>query len=219
MYWEYWSSKGINTVGDLYEDGVLLSYNQLLQRYNLTGRDNFWKYLQMRSCMDSLLCSLEDNQITDFMKMPLKKHKASYFYKIGTLTICSDSESLKMSWQRDLGQEFEIDRWAKIVAECGKYVREARSKFTHYKVLHRYYFTPSRLHRMKLLSDDLCWKCRIEKGTFIHCIWGCTLVRPLWEQIVSILGGWLGLEMPCCPELCLLGDKSYLPKLSKKCFL
>ena len=41
VYWEQWHSKGLCTIGDLFEDGVFLSYNKLLERFNLVGKSNF----------------------------------------------------------------------------------------------------------------------------------------------------------------------------------
>lgn len=57
---------------------------------------------------------------------------------------------------KDLDGETGDDEWAVILADSGKYVREAKGKLTQYNILHRYYYTPSRLYRMKPLGDDLC---------------------------------------------------------------
>lgn len=81
-----------------------------------------------------------------------------------------------LTCQRDLGGEIKSDRWAVILADCGKYMRVARGRLAQYKVFHRYYYTPSRLCRMKLLGDDLCWKCKEDTGTFLHCMWECVLI-------------------------------------------
>jgi len=36
-----------------------------------------------------------------------------------------------------------------------------------------------------------------------------------WTQILSILINWFGAEIPLSSELCLLGDKSHLPNITK----
>lgn len=141
--------------------------------------------------------------------------KSGSIYKTANSSRSKDIVYLKLIWQRDLGHEIEHDKWIKIVAECGRYMREARRKLTQYKVLQRFYYTPSRLYTMKLSNDYLCWKCRTEKGTFFHCIWECVLLRPLWVQVLRILSSWLGSEIPPRPELCLPGDKTYLSNVSK----
>ncbi len=108
--------------------------------------------------------------VIDYMKLPLQKRKASQFYKIANSSLSKDSNHLKMIWQRDLGGEIESDRWTILVADCGKYVRESRGKLTQYNVLHRNYYTPCRLNRLKLQGDDLFWKFSvISVGTTMAC--------------------------------------------------
>ncbi len=43
-----WNVKGSQTVKDLYLDGVLLSFDQLCQRYQIQKK-HFFKYLQLKS--------------------------------------------------------------------------------------------------------------------------------------------------------------------------
>uniref|UniRef100_A0A3B4H9Q7 Uncharacterized protein n=1 Tax=Pundamilia nyererei TaxID=303518 RepID=A0A3B4H9Q7_9CICH len=58
---------------------------------------------------------------------------------------------------------------------------------------------------MAHIPDNLCWKCKIEVGTFLNCFWECSLVAPFWKEVVTLLKGWSGLELPLTPGLCLLG--------------
>lgn len=105
--------------------------------------------------------------------------------------------------------------WRGILSNTKDYVREARSKFIQYKMIHRYYFTPTRLNRMKLIKDDLCWKCRAKRGTYLHAMWECHLVFPLWENVLEFIGNWLKCKLPASPRLCLLGDRTTVPNLNK----
>lgn len=56
--------------------------------------------------------------------------------------------------------------WLNILAACGKYVKGAKGKVTHSKILHTCHHVTVRLQRMKLMKDNLCWKCRMEAA---HC--------------------------------------------------
>lgn len=180
VYWRRWHSSGILTLGDLYKDGVFISFQDLIQKFKLEGKINFWKYLQIKSCITSKckLGGVAENCILDYLDMPQGCHTASQFYKMIGSSISDESSNVKLIWQQDLRQEFSQDRWLKILSDCGKHIKEARVKFIQYKILHRYYHTPSRLYRMKLLKDNFCWKCKTEVGTFLHCIWECSLVAP-----------------------------------------
>ena len=141
--------------------------------------------------------------------------RAAVFYKNFSGLKEGICNNLKTVWQRDLGCEFEEDDWMTIIANAGKYIKEARGKFTQYKLIHRFYYTPSKLNRMGLLQDSLCWKCKTETGTFLHVLWECELVHPFWEKIIEYLGKCLDIEIPVSPRLCLLGDQTQLPDVSK----
>ena len=104
----------------------------------------------------------------------------------------------------------------KIIADTEWSVRDARGKLTHYKIIHRYYYTPVRLHKMGLIQNNLCWKCKAQAGTFLHSMWECSLVSPFWKEVIEKLGEWLGKALPESPQLCLMGDRSRLtPGISR----
>lgn len=69
--------------------------------------------------------------------MPLERCTASQFSKLTNLAVSGGSINVKLLWQRDLRTNLTQDKWLDILAGCGKYVREARGKFTQYKILHR----------------------------------------------------------------------------------
>ena len=122
---------------------------------------------------------------------------------------------MKIIWQRDLGCEWTDEEWAKIIAESGRYIREARGKCIQYKIIHRFYYTPSRLHRIGVMDNNLCWKCKSVTGTLIHAMWECGSVRPFWRKVLECLETWWGGTLPLSPKLCLLGDRSEVPEMSK----
>ena len=108
--------------------------------------------------------------------------------------------------------------YIQIISDNGKYIREAKGKFTQYKIIHRYYFTPLRLYRMGVMDNSLCWKCQKEAGTLLHCIWQCPCIQPFWRFVLEYLGQWAGRKLPVSPRLCLLGDRSQLHNMSSKAF-
>jgi hypothetical protein len=47
----------------------------------------------------------------------------------------------------------------------------------------RFYLTPVRIARIKNSDDSRCWQGCEERGTLLHCCWGCKLVLPLWKLV------------------------------------
>ena len=123
-----------------------------------------------------------------------------------------NTENLRLVWQRDLDCEISKEKWHNIVSRVDWATRDIRSKYTNYKIICRYYYTPMKLFRMGLVEDKRCWKCKRENGTFLHAILECPVVFPLWKDVLRKLGDWLGQRIPKSPLFCLLGDSTLLPQ-------
>ena len=88
-------------------------------------------YLQILSCISSKPDSVADNNVMNYIKLPLEKCKAIQFYKTANASLFNDSNIMRLIRQRD-SVKIKCDNWAKMFADCGKYVREARGKLTQY---------------------------------------------------------------------------------------
>ncbi len=189
----------------------------ITKKYNIVGQGNFWKYLQIRHCVKNKF-NASDNPVYAYLELPCKTQTASMCYKLMLNVTADTCNNLKTIWQKDLGINIHDNDWLDILSNVGKNIREARGKFIHYKIVHRYYYTPSRLYRMGIAGNSLCWKCKKEEGTYLHMIWECSLVQPFWRKILRIFEEWLGFNLPVKPQLCLLGDKSVVPNIAKNDF-
>ena len=47
----------------------------------------------------------------------------------------------------------------------------------------RCYLIPVRMAVIKKSTNNKCWRGYREKGTLLHCWWGCKLVQPLWKTV------------------------------------
>ena len=127
----------------------------------------------------------DTNPVLEFLDLPCMAHRAARFYRIFNGLHKDICKSLRVVWQKDLGCDLSDEAWLRILRNTGKYIKEARGKFTQYRLIHRFYFTPSKLHRMGLLANNLCWKCQTGTGTFLHAIWECKLVKSFWVEVLG----------------------------------
>lgn len=93
--------------------------------------------------------------------MPELVCNASVSYKIMADSMYGHCNLLRLIWERDLNSYIEEEAWDEVVSNAGRPVRDVieGSKFTHYKVIHKYYYTSLKLHKMGLIRDNMCWKC------------------------------------------------------------
>ena len=80
----------------------------------------------------------------------------------------------------------------------------------------RYHLTLVRRAIIKKSTNNKCWRWYGEKGTILHCWWGCKLIQPLWRTLWSFLKK-LKVELPYDPAIPLLGiypEKTIIQKES-----
>ena len=110
--WEKWHDNGsaICTIADLFENDVFVSYPEPIRKYKLKGKDQFWRYLQIRSYITSKIQYRDGNHITDFT-LSEECHRASVFYRTTNNLLSSDCNNLKVIWEKDLIEDRD---WFKL---------------------------------------------------------------------------------------------------------
>lgn len=68
----------------------------------------------------------------------------------------------------------------------------------------RWYRCPVALNLINKGNTDLCWRCKIERGTLEHIWYGCQGVRGFWNKIFEIYYKVSGVEETPSMEILLL---------------
>ncbi|KAM4795685.1 acyl-coenzyme A thioesterase 9, mitochondrial [Rhinophrynus dorsalis] len=111
--------------------------------------------------------------------------------------------SSRTKWEKDVGP---LEDWEWDLAKAGPalVVMSTRHQMIQLNILHRIYYTPVRLFKMRGSGSDRCLRCDTAQGTYLHMIWECPGVRGFWNDVVRVLALVLGRPVPVTPKLCLL---------------
>ena len=210
--WAGWVKLGIVYIGDLFNRDQFLSFEQLRGKYKISNKD-FWKYLQLRSCILSHLKILPLTFNTEIQTRLEQeghfKRKTSCFYNLLKGSQLPSYKGFKRCWERDIGEEVSGETWAQINESWFKVSREMQTRLISYKILNRTYWTPYKMARLGLRNSDLCWRCDASWSTFVHMLYSCPRIDLLWSKISSFIKTVMSSTLVQQLLLCLLG---VLPK-------
>ena len=208
LYWKSWVVAGIVYVGDVFEGDNLMSFQQLATKYRLPRQD-FWKYLQLRSCILQQKREFPLSPQTDLQKLMQDncgaKGGASKYYSYMRKSRPPKLDALKRAWEEDFQSEIVMEGWEGVIRSWHKISRETQTRLIMYKTIHRLYWTPSKMARLKLCDSELCWRCERSKGTFVHMLYECEMAQNLWKKIILFINKVLDTDVSQSPALCILG--------------
>ncbi len=202
-----WSSLGVNTCGDIYDNQGLCSFQALRAKIVSTSicifcfssitfcSQSVWRSLVFFHFLSSYAgldapsagrpyVSLIYNKIIDYITKPL---------------------SIKTIWNRELSDlNLSVD-WERVWSNLSLTSKNLAHRLIHFKVIHRAYITPYKRFKMKLQSNLNCHiRNTTSSGTFLHMFWECSVVISLWTHVNLVLSSLLRTDWSVNPSYVFL---------------
>lgn len=129
----------------------------------------------------------------------------SYIYNVLQNINAPSSEVYKRAWEDDLGQQISDDLRDESVQYIHTCCINARHCLIQFKVLHRLYYSKSKLNKIFPNVSPLCNKCQLQEATLTHSFVLCPKIESLWTEIFSILSNILKIPLEPDSKLIVLG--------------
>ena len=95
-----------------------------------------------------------------------------------------------------------------------------RDRLVQYKIVHRVYLTPARVHRMRSSLSPERWRCDHAQGDYIHIFWSCPVITVFWSQVFLEVNELFSISIVPSPRICLLGlVEDLVPRVAERTLL
>lgn len=155
-----WALMVIKNVDQICAGGQLQNFDGLKQKYNLPNAYLF-RFLQLRHPFN---IKFENSQVA-FYTSTLEH--LSNIYKELLTNIHMGPETLKAKWVEDF-PTLDMEDWEEELEFSFTHLLSTRDRLIQFKIMHRVYFTPTRLHKIYPSISASCWRC-------VVCFYSCIL--------------------------------------------
>ncbi len=189
-----WSSLGVNTCGDIYDNQGLSSFQTLRTKFCLPA-SVYFVFLQLRSALKAYgvpwASSISSHPMWDWIAPSAGRPSVSLIYN-KIIDCITKPLSIKTIWNRELSDLNLSFDWERVWSNLSLTSKNLAHRLIHLKVIHRAYITPYKRFKMKLQSNLNCHICNTtSSGTFLHMFWECPVVISLWTHVNLVLSSLL----------------------------
>lgn len=215
---QLWARYGIKLLKDVLQQGSILPFKTLMDRFSLPVWMQF-RYYQLSHAIKAqfpLIPNLTMDPVEELLAQEFLDKIMSTLYFTLIHKESPKMEALWNKWKTDF-PELDREAWEECFEDSSKLVISSRDKLIQTKFLHRVYYTPQRLHGMFPLRSPNCPRCQSIDGTFLHMFWTCPRLSRFWAEVGEAINIRLQMSIVLTPELALLGiqDEEQRPRYTK----
>ncbi len=156
-----WSSLGVNTCGDIYDNQGLCSFQTLRTKFCLPA-SAYFVFLQLRSALKAYgvpwSSSISSHPMRDWIAPSAGRPFVSLIYN-KIIDCITKPLSIKTIWNRELSDlNLSVD-WERVWSNLSLTSKNLAHHLIHFKVIHTAYITPYKRFKMKLQPNFNCHIC------------------------------------------------------------
>ena len=179
---ERWREMGIVVLDQLFEGGVLKSFEQLKEKYELPNQD-FYRYLQIRHYLHTHqeweeLC-IPPSKIEHFfisaIEGTVKAKFISHLYRILQEGLKENNLDIKEKWELEMNIIISDEQWENSCEQGHKVTSSPNWREFGWKIKMRYFRTPLITSKWSNTSAQ-CWRGCGKVGDHTHIFWGLSNV-------------------------------------------
>ena len=175
----------------LYIDNTFASFEQLSQKFGLTGIHSF-RYLQIRdfvrksfvnfplipklNCLDTLL----------FVNTA-KKGRVSMIYNEIMNSCYPTTQHVRRHWEDELGAPLSNEEWDMALSRVHSSSTCARHALIQFKIIHRLHLSKAKLAKIFPNINPLCDRSKQAPATTLHMFWSCSTLDNFWSNIFDTI--------------------------------
>ncbi len=125
------------------------------------------------------------------------------------------TESLKLQWEQELGEEICSEFWTDALENIHTCSVNSRHCLIQFKIIHRLHYTKTKLHRLFPDVSPFCDKCQTDVATPLHSYILCSQFISFWTEVFKTLSGILHSVLELKPLLVIFGISDKIMSLKK----
>ncbi|OCT84289.1 hypothetical protein XELAEV_18022447mg [Xenopus laevis] len=206
-----WIDRGICIIADVWQQNKPITFQELKQRWDIPS-SHWLFYMSLRPKLvewhKTRHLEPRDHLVIALLNLNKSQGMISKICKLLCMHRCKEKPlKCREQWETDLGELTDTE-WSIALKAPSLISFIPRHKIMQLYMLHRAYYTRSRLSKMYPILTPQCLRCKQAVGDLMHTLWSCPGLQEYWKEALNVLEEIKGQDNLYDPKLCLLNIQS-----------